>query len=282
MYRIEQGDCLELIKSIPDKSIDLTVTSPPYDNLRTYENSIEWNFKIFTRIARELYRVTKDGGVVVWVVGDATINGSESGNSFRQALFFKKLGFNLHDTMIYSTSKMVMNHNRYEQEFEFMFCLSKGKPKNFNPIKIKTKYSSQIKRYNYGTLTTAKKEISKVNRYREEALQTKDEKIKGNIWHYNTGYNHTSNDSYAFEHPAIFPESLANDHILSWSNEGDTILDPFLGSGTTAKMAIRNNRKFIGFEKVEKYFKIAEKRILEEIDKTALFNGVLGGATITI
>lgn len=272
MYRIELGDCIELMKSIPDGSIDLTVTSPPYDNLRTYENSIDWNFKIFTKIARELYRVTKEGGVVVWVVGDATIDGSESGNSFRQALFFKKIGFNLHDTMIYSTSKMVMNHNRYEQEFEFMFCLSKGKPNTFNPIRIKTKYSSQIKRYNNGDLTNAKKEISDAIRYRDEVSKVKDEKIKGNIWHYNTGYNHTSNDYYAFEHPAIFPESLANDHILSWSNEGDTILDPFSGSGTTAKMAIRNKRNFIGFEKVEKYYRIAERRILEEIDKTALFN----------
>lgn len=272
MFNIKQGDCLELMKSIPDSSIDLTVTSPPYDNLRTYENSIEWNFKIFTRIARELYRVTKDGGVVVWVVGDATINGSESGNSFRQALFFKRIGFNLHDTMIYFTPKMVMTHNRYEQEFEYMFVFSKGRPSTFNPFKIKCNKSGENKRYNYGQLTEAKKEKNDVQRYRDYSRPVSEYKIKGNVWRIESGFNKTTQDSYAFEHPAIFPESLANDHILSWSNEGDTVLDPFLGSGTTGKMAIRNNRKFIGFEKVEKYFKIAEKRIQDEIEKTALFN----------
>lgn len=271
MYRIELGDCIELMKNIPDGSIDLTVTSPPYDNLRTYENSIDWNFKIFTRIARELYRVTKDGGVVVWVVGDATINGSESGNSFRQALFFKKIGFNLYDTMIwYKKNSMPYAGERYKQSFEYMFILSKSKPNNINLIKEKC-YTSGKVRNSFKIKNINNKDIT--NNYNMNPHTTKDYKNISNVWQINVGgIGISSNDSYAFEHPAIFPESLANDHILSWSNEGDTILDPFLGSGTTAKMAIRNNRNFIGFEKVEKYFRIAERRILEEIDKTALFN----------
>ena len=268
MYQIQQGDCLELMKSIPNGSIDLTVTSPPYDNLRTYENSCDWNFKIFTRIARELYRVTKDGGVVVWVVGDETIEGSETLFSFKQAIYFKRIGFNLHDTMIYDKGfSKFPSDARYGQSFEYMFILSKGIPSKFNPIKIKTKQYGKIKNITDRNIngSTKNKQVT-INEFKNER----------NVWVIDNGYNRTSKDSYAFEHPAIFPESLANDHILSWSNEGDTILDPFLGSGTTAKMAIRNKRNFIGFEKVEKYFKIAERRILEEIDKTSLFNS-LGG-----
>ncbi len=264
MYRIELGDCIELMKNIPDGSIDLTVTSPPYDNLRTYENSIDWNFKIFTRIARELYRVTKEGGVVVWVVADATINGSESGSSFRQALFFKRIGFNLHDTMIWNKKSFTsVQFVRYPNSFEYMFVFTKNKPSTFNQIKDRKNIKANQRMY-----------LSK----RQKDGTMKIPSSNGNISNsYGTRYNvweifPEQSNLIRSEHPAIFPELLANDHILSWSNEGDTILDPFLGSGTTAKMAIRNKRNFIGFEKVEKYFRIAERRILEEIDKTALFN----------
>lgn len=102
---ITLGDCVELMKEIPDDFIDLTVTSPPYDNLRDYNNEMTWNFEKFKEVAKELFRITKPGGVVVWVVGDATIKGSETGTSFRQALFFKDCGFNLHDTMIYKKTR---------------------------------------------------------------------------------------------------------------------------------------------------------------------------------
>lgn len=244
------GDCLERMKEIPDGSVDLTVTSPPYDNLRTYNNTLEWGEHVWKPVLEELFRVTKQGGVVVWVVNDATIKGSETGTSFRQALYAKEIGFNLHDTMIWEkTNPIPLTHNRYEQHFEYMFVFSKGSPKTFNPIKIPCATKEQIhKRKN------SNKEEGSAVRNRNEVTVTKSEKIKGNVWEMpvsNTKYNH----------PAIFPEQLANDHILSWSNEGDAVLDCFMGSGTTGLAAKNLNRKFIGIEKDEKYFEIAKKRI---------------------
>ena len=252
---LRQGDCLELMKDIPDGSIDLTVTSPPYDNLRTYNGNIEqWSFEKFQGIAKELYRVTKQGGVVVWVVGDATMNGSESGTSFKQALYFMSIGFNLHDTMIYrKLNPIPLTHNRYEQAFEYMFILSKGKPNTFNPIKIPCKTAGTV--YNIKR-PKAISEASK--RDRDEIMTTNNTKYKDNIFEYCVGKKQGTQT-----HPAPFPEDLANDHIISWSNEGDVVLDPFMGSGTTGKMALLNNRNFIGIELDEEYFEIAKKRIEE-------------------
>jgi len=227
------GDCLDLMKQIPDKSIDCVITSPPYDNLRTYNGSLEWSFEIFQEIARELYRVIKDGGVVVWVVGDATENGSETGTSFKQALYFKEIGFNLHDTMIYEKVGLTLNHNRYEQEFEYMFIFSKGKPKAFNPKKIPCLWYGKDSNRT-GQFTQVHDEINKKMRTNKERTNIKPEKIKGNIWRYETGYGKTTKDKIAYNHPAIFPDKLAIDHIISWTNQNDLILDPFLGSGTTA------------------------------------------------
>ena len=261
MIDLRCGDCLDVMKTIPDNSVDLTVTSPPYDNLRTYNGNIDqWNFEKFKAIAKELYRVTADGGVVVWVVGDATIKGSETGTSFRQALWFMECGFRLHDTMIYHKSSLPMNHNRYEQDFEYMFVLSKGRPNTFNPIRIPCKYPEKetARKNSYFSETDEK------NRKARSAKKRKPvgvDKIKGNILYYATGKNHSTLDSIAFKHPAIFPEQLAQDHIVSWSNEGDVVLDCFMGSGTTGKMAVLNNRKFIGIELDKGYFDIAKKRI---------------------
>lgn len=252
-----QGDCLELMKHIPDGSVDLTVTSPPYDNLRTYAGTLDWNFDIFKQVANELYRITKDGGVVVWVVGDATIKGSETGTSFRQALYFKDIGFNLHDTMIYQKSNyMPLTHNRYEQSFEYMFVLSKGKPNTFRPLLKNNKTFGENRK---GTHRTTGNNLNPKNKI----SNVKKESQKSNIWSYAVGKGGSTSDKIAFDHPAIFPESLANDHIISWSNENDVVFDPFMGSGTTGKMAILNNRRFIGIEKVPEYFEIAKKRIQE-------------------
>jgi site-specific DNA-methyltransferase (adenine-specific) len=208
----------------------------------------------FEGIANELYRITKKGGVVVWVVGDATIKGSETGTSFRQALYFKEIGFNLHDTMLYKTNKIPLNHNRYEQEFEYMFILSKGKPKTFNPIRIPCKYAGTA---TSGTFRHTGKELAKAHTIKPIS----ETKIKGNVWELASGNMKGTLDKIAFQHPATFPEKLAEDHILSWSNEGDTVLDPMAGSGTTLKMAKKNNRKFIGIEISKEYCKIAKKRI---------------------
>jgi len=241
-----QGDCLEKMKNIPDGSVDLTVTSPPYDNLRTYNgNNDLWNEDVWKNTIKDLYRVTKESGVVVWVVGDATIKGSETGTSFKQALYFKEIGFNLHDTMIYAKQNPVpCHHNRYNPQFEFMFILSKGKPKTFNAIQVPTKgFKTGKYRYPDGSLRDAKTPIIKAT------------KMLNNIWFYVVG------GKSSFNHPAIFPEQLAHDHIISWSNEGDTVLDCFMGSGTTGVACKNLNRNFIGIELDEEYFNIAEARI---------------------
>src|SRR5690625_1227639 len=251
LNQIYNEDCLDGMRRIPDNSVDLTVTSPPYDNLRMYQG---FSFD-FERVAAELYRITKDGGVVVWVVGDATIKGSETGTSFRQALHFTEIGFNLHDTMIYQKKNPTpLRGNRYQQSFEYMFVFSKGKPKTFNPIKTKKKYieNRKIKHYNRRADGT---QISR--EYKSED----DMKVISNIWTYTVGLNNSTKDKDAFNHPAIFPEKLAEDHILSWSNEGDVVFDPFLGSGTTVKMALVNNRKFIGNDIAEGYVDLSTYRM---------------------
>lgn len=256
MIKLIQGDCIEEMKKFDDEIIDLTVTSPPYSDIRTYNNTLVWNSEIWTQIIKNLYRITKIGGVVVWIIGDKTENGSESGDSFRQALCFKQFGFNLYDTMLYKSHKKPMNH-RYAQEFEYMFIFSKGKLNTFNPIKVPCKNAGKsIGNVNF------RKNTGKHDRKNENVL-CGDMKTKGNIWHYKTGGNITSKDKIAFKHPAIFSEEMVKDHIISWSNENDTIFDPMMGSGTTGKVAIKLKRSFIGIEKVPEYFEICQKRIIK-------------------
>jgi site-specific DNA-methyltransferase (adenine-specific) len=249
MNKIIQGDCMQELKKLKNDSIDLTVTSPPYDNLRKY-NSYTFNFE---EIAKELYRVTKNGGIIAWLIGDATIKGSETGTSFKQALYFKEIGFNLHDTMIYKKINPIpLTHNRYEQAFEFMLILSKGRPKTFNPILEKCKTN--------GTYTNRRKTgrvIESATRNRNEITKTKDIKYKTNIWEYVIG----GKKEEGINHPAPFPEKLVEDHIISWSNKGDIVLDPMAGSGTTLKMAKKNNRNFIGIEISKEYCEMAKKRL---------------------
>ena len=249
--KIYNENCLDTMAMMPDGFVDLTVTSPPYDNLRTY-NGYTFDFE---GIAKELFRITKKGGVVVWVVGDATVKGSESGTSFRQALYFKEIGFNLHDTMIYRKINYIpLTHNRYEQEFEYMFVFSKGKPKTFKPIMVecKTKGSKTKGRTFYQT----NNQNTPTKGHKNDAV--KDYKQKGNVWEVST-------NSGTKGHPAQFPEQLPNDHIISWTNENDLVYDPFMGSGTTAKMAILNKRNWIGSEISKEYYEIAEKRINENL-----------------
>lgn len=252
MYNIILGDCLDVMKLMEDNLIDITVTSPPYDNLRTYNGNIEqWSFEKFKNIAKELYRLTKDGGIVVWVVSDATINGSETGTSFRQALWFIECGFNLHDTMIWNKggfSSVGSLKTRYAPVFDYMFVFSKGKPKSFNPIKDR-------KNKHYGKKITRSKRLQDGTIKKERPYISREYGQRYNIW-----------DIYPQSvdgHPAPFPEKLANDHIISWSNIGDIVFDPFMGSGTTGKMSLLNGRNFIGIEIDENYFEIAKKRIEE-------------------
>jgi len=234
--KIYNEDCLITLGRLPDNSIQATITSPPYDDLRKYEG---YSFD-FDSIAKELFRVTKESGVVVWVVGDSTKNGSESGSSFRQALGFMKIGFNLHDTMIYEKNSPAYpanrNGNRYTQIFEYMFVFSKGKPKANLIIDKPNKWAGHK---DWGG--SLKKPVP-------------DFSPRNNIWKFTTSFN-------GVKHPAPFPEKLAEDHILTWTNEGDLVYDPFLGSGTTAKMALLNDREFIGSEISKSYCDISEKRI---------------------
>jgi len=246
------GDCAEEMAKFPTNSIDLTITSPPYDNLRDYKGY----YFPFEDIAKELYRVTKQGGVVVWVIGDAIIDGSESGSSFKQALYFKEIGFNLHDTMIYAKSGFRHPSKiRYHQIFEYMFILSKGRPKTFNPLIDKLNICKKGGGGNYrqknGVMTTGKKSGVLLNKFG----------MRFNIWRYKVGGGQSAKNKIAYQHPAIFPEQLAIDHILSWSDKGDIILDPMCGSGTTCVAAKNLNRSYIGIDISEEYCKIARERL---------------------
>jgi len=249
---IYNENCLDTMAKMEENFTDLTVTSPPYDNLRTYKG---YSFD-FESVAKELYRVTKKGGVVVWVVNDATIDGNETGTSFKQALYFREIGFNLHDTMIFRKTNPIpqIYRKRYNNEFEFMFVFSKGTVKTHNPLMVDCLHAG------LELNGTTYKNFSKNEQIREKmAKPVKDKKIKGNIWEYVVGKK--QEDQEAKRHPAPFPCELVRDHIISWSNPGDLVYDPFMGSGTTAKMALLNGRNFIGSEISEEYCDIAKKRI---------------------
>ena len=230
----------------------MVLTSPPYDNLKNYNHSLDWDFNIFKKIADKLYEIIKPNGVMIWIVGDATIKGSETGTSFRQALYFKEIGFNLHDTMIYQKKNPIpLNHNRYEQGFEYMFCFSKGKPKTFNPIRVLCKRKGEYK--NYAFYKTDDDNLTRFNG------KVKKDKIHTNIFEYGVGGGATGE----YDHPAMFPLQLAKDQILSWSNPNDIILDSFMGSGTVGVVCQMLDRNFIGIEIEEKYFNIAKERITD-------------------
>lgn len=244
------SNAIEFMKNnMENDSIDLTVTSPPYDNLRDYNG---YSFE-FEKMAEGLFRVTKKGGIVVWVVGDKIKKGNKSLTSFKQALYFQNIGFNVHDVMIYAKKNTpFMRSNAYTNGYEYMFVLSKGKPKTFNPIKEPTvRNGMEMLVHNKGADGKNNKILKELKR----------EKTKSNIWHYAVGLGGSTKDKDAFKHPAIYPEKLAQDHILSWSNKGDIVFDPMCGSGTTCKMAFLNDRKYIGVDISKEYIGVAENRL---------------------
>ena len=272
LNKIHLGNSVDIMREIPKNSIDLTVTSPPYDNLRTYKGKIKDDVKFddhfsfpFVDMATELYRITKPGGIVVWVVNDQIINGGESGNSFRQALKFQEIGFKIYDTMIYHKNGAPFPETgRYSQVFEYMFVFLKGKRPNTVNI-IKDKENRWAGSTNFGKRSSRTKdgEIKKMENFTVAKYGS-----RYNVWYINNGFGYTTKDKYAYKHPAMFSESLAEDHILSWSKEGDVVLDPMVGSGTTAKMAKMNNRDFIGIDLNQEYVDIAEKRIKDIVTYT--------------
>lgn len=243
---------------MPDNFVDLTVTSPPYDSVRSYNSKIDktWNKEVWQQIIKSLYRVTKTGGIVVWVVNDQSVDNSETGTSFEQALYFKEVGFKIYDTMIYGKNNpQPKNHRRYEQAFEFMFVLSKGIPNTFNPVMVPCKYAGKP---NKGTKRDVEGNLHKYTSYGKSSA---DFKIDANIWMFNIGWKQSYKEPYLKGHPAIFPEQLAEKHITTWTNEKDLVYDPFMGSGTVAKMALLNGRNYIGSELNPDYCKIIERRI---------------------
>lgn len=250
--RITNADCLKVFDAIEDSCIDLTVTSPPYDNLRKYKG---YSFDV-TAIASQLLRITKDGGVVVWVISDATIDGSETGSSFRQALTFMEAGFKLHDTMIFRKRNPIpqIYRKRYTNEFEFMFVFSKGIVKTHNPIKVDCLHAGlELNGTTYKNYSSREQVRGKL------ANPVKEQKIKGNVWEYVVGKN--KEDQEAKGHPAPFPCKLAEDHIRSWTNEGDIVLDPMCGSGTTCKVAKQLGRRFVGIDISKEYCLLAQDRV---------------------
>lgn len=260
---IIEGNCVDVMKKFDEGVIDLTITSPPYDNLRTYNG---YTFP-FENIVNELYRVTADGGIVVWVVNDATINGSETGTSFKQALKFMEIGFKLHDTMIFQKTNPIpqIYRKRYNGIFEYMFVFVKGKsPKTHNPIMVDCLHAG------LELNGTTYKNYSKGEQKREKiAKPVKNQKIKGNIWEYVVGKK--QEDQEAKGHPAPFPCQLARDHIKSWSNQGDIVFDPMSGSGTTARVATEMGRRYIGIDISHEYCEIARERIKNIESNPTLF-----------
>jgi len=248
---IYNADCLDYLKTLPDNSIKFTLTSPPYDDIRDYKG---YSFP-FEDIAQELWRTTQVGGVIAWNVADATVKGSETGTSMRQALYFMSLGLRLHDTMIYAKKNPMpagVSSKRYHQSWEYVFILSKDAPETFNPIMVKAKF---------GHLEANMKHRGKDGEIKYTKTKRNEFTKVRNIFEYNIGGGHSTRDKVAFGHPALMPEQLAHDMIATWTNEGDQVFDPFTGAGTTAKMCLLSNRKFHGTELSLEYCELVEKRL---------------------
>jgi DNA modification methylase len=252
--RLMLGDCVDRMAGIETGSVDLILTSPPYDNLRTYAGGSAFDFEA---TAGQCKRVLGPGGVIVWVVGDQTVDGSETGESFRQALHFKAIGLDLHDTMIYRKANPApLKQPRYQPEFEFMFVASKGRPRVVNlldePCRARGRPSGDSHRKDFGD---GGGELRRMHGYRKPIGERKP---RGNIWTYAVGINPHGHRS---GHPATFPLPLAVDHVLSWTNPGDLVLDPFLGSGTVLEACLKTDRRGIGIDISPEYLAMAEERL---------------------
>jgi site-specific DNA-methyltransferase (adenine-specific) len=272
--KLYNEDCLLTMANMDNNSVDMVLTSPPYDDLRTYNkhltgNRTEYNGYSFPfeRIAQELFRVVKKGGVVIWVVGDATNKGSETGTSFRQALYFKECGFDLYDTMIYQkTGTPFPQKDRYNQIFEYMFVFSKGKPNTFNPIMKKNVTAGAVRH----SRKFRNADGDMVEGFNGKPIN--EYGVDNNVWIMRNGMYKSTKDIVAFEHPAIFPEELAVRHVVSWTKKNDLIYDPFMGSGTSAKAAIQLKRNWIGSEIDKVYCDVCEKRLSGIVNQETLFD----------
>ena len=262
--KIYNESCIDGMSKLDDGCIDLVVTSPPYDDLRTYNDSSKWDYNVFKDVATLLEEKVADGGVVMWNVGDATVNGSETGSSFRQCLYFMDKGFRLHDTMIYEKTGTAFASGpksvRYTQIFEYCFILSKGKPKTINLIQDKKNKWAGIR--SWGEATSRKRDGT-TNKPGKRSNPIREYGVRTNIWRIKNSGGFGQSSKAAYKHPATMPEELARGHILTWSNKGDLVLDPFMGSGTTAQVCIEEERNYIGFEVDTQYHTMCEQRVLD-------------------
>lgn len=249
-------NCVDGMEKMTENSVDLTITSPPFDSLRTY-NGFEFDYEA---VFRGLYRVTKPGGVVVWVVADATVDGSETGTSFKQALYAKEIGFKLHDTMIYQRNA-VTNPSpiRYYSCFQYMFIFSKGTPKTVNLIKDHRNKTA-------GKKSTDRNQREPDGSWRERSCYKQQKvrpeySVRWNIWTYDVGSLVMADDRLWVGHPAVFPLKLPIDHIKTWSNPGDLVFDPMSGSGQTGIAAHKLDRNGLLMDCCQEYCDLAAKRL---------------------
>lgn len=257
--RLILGDSLSVIPLL--EPVDLVVTSPPYDGLREYGEGFDVNLDLLGIISAIAVNL-KDGGVLMWNVSDSTVDGSETGNSFRQALHARDAcGMKLYDTMIYSKDHVSFpGEVRYHAAFEYMFVLSKGKPKAFNPIEDRKNRTA-------GSVISGneRRPDGSFSPMPGNGKEIKNYGMRYNVWT-------MKNMQKGIGHPAVMPYSMAHDHIISWSNKGDTVLDPFMGSGTTLIAAIKTGRKAIGIEIDPKYFDISCRRVHDAQRQGNLFS----------
>lgn len=241
------------LKSLPDDSIPLTVTSPPWDDVRIYGDGTltPWNANVFREVADQLWRVTAQGGVVCWHVGEQIQNGSESGTSSEQRLYFRDLGFRLWQTLIVETMAGHTHKHRYGGAIQYIFVLTKGKPKTVNLLRDRpNKHAGNVhgffKRDAHGKI------------HSQTQVVVAEYGVRGPVWKY---FPRKAKDEEARQHPAPMDETISRDLIRSFSEPGNLVLDPFAGSGTTLKWAMTFGRYYLGFEAVEEYFQLAKRRL---------------------
>jgi len=256
------GEAAEVMRSFPDESIDMVFTSPPYGTVRSY-NGYKFNFQ---EIAIELTRILKPGGVIAWNEADTIVNGSKTLTPSKHALYFsEECGLKVHDEMIYEKNSCSFpakrNGLRYSNVYEEVFILSKGKPKSVNLICDKRNRCYGEKGFGMASQRRKNGDLVKYERKPTPKFSPRD-----NIWRVFTGKGYSSKDSNASKHPAISPDLLVLDHIRTWSNEGDIILDPMAGSGTTCVMAKALKRQYVGIEISDEYCQLINERLLYPYD----------------
>lgn len=255
--RLLTGDACEILPTIRESSVDLTVFSPPYDGLRDYKGKPSFDMAV---LGREILRVTKEGGVCCMVIQDATKNGAKSLTSFRTACLFADLGWRLFECCIYSRAGVPgawwTKRFRVDHEYIFIFTRGDGLPRRFDKtsLMVESKYAGITAG---GTKRTTKGDFVAIKKTVISPL-----KCRGTIWHY--AASNTERNKTKSEHPATYPDSLARDIISCFSKEGDLVLDPMMGSGTTGIASVNMGRRFLGIEISVQYMEIAKRRFRAE------------------